>query len=69
MQRPDLMQSVPVMWLAAHRAGPDEVVDLVDEEHDIAARRLHLVQDAVHALLESPSVLGSSEQASDVEAD
>src|SRR5262249_3207571 len=49
------------------RAGADDRVQLVDEEHDAALRVLDLGQDSLEALLELAAVLRAREQRAEIE--
>ena len=49
------------------RAGPDDRVQLVDEEHDLALAELDLVEHRLEPLLELAAVFRSGEERADVE--
>ena len=49
------------------RAGADQRVQFVDEEHDVARRALDLVQDLLDAALELAAILGPRDQRSERE--
>ena len=48
---------------------PDDRVQLVDEQHDLAVRVLDLLEDGLEALLELAAVLGAGDQRTEVERD
>jgi len=50
-------------------AGPDDGVQLVDEQNDLPVGALHLFQDGLQPLLEFPAVLRPRDQRSHVEGD
>ncbi len=61
------LEQVPCRHGTLRRAGADDRVQLVDEEDDLALRRLDLVQDRLQPLLELAAVLRPCDQRADVE--
>ena len=61
------LQHVGRVDRALGRAGSDDRVQLVDEEDDLALRRLDLVEDGLEPLLELAAVLRAGEERTDVE--
>ena len=50
-------------------ARPNERVQLVDEEDDLAGGGADLVHHALHALFELAAILGSGDQAREIQGD
>src|SRR5207244_713634 len=63
------LQQVGGVHRALGRARADHRVQLVDEEDDVAARALDLLQDGLQALLELAAELGAGDQRAHVERD
>ena len=63
------LQQVAGVHRALGRAGADHGVQLVDEEDDLALRRLHLLQHGLQALLELAAILGARDERAHVERD
>ena len=61
------LQQVAGVQRALSRACPDHGVDLVDEQDDLAMRLLHLVHDALEALLELAPELAACHHAAHVQ--
>mmetsp|Transcript_7374 Transcript_7374/g.21909 ORF Transcript_7374/g.21909 Transcript_7374/m.21909 type:complete len:741 (+) Transcript_7374:703-2925(+) len=63
------LQEVRRVQGPARGAGPDDRVDLVDEQDDAALRGLDLLDDGPEALLELAAVLGAGDQQAHVQRD
>ena len=63
------LQQVGGVDRALGGAGADDRVQLVDEQHDVAAGVLDLLEHRLEAVLELTAVLGAGDQRADVERD
>ena len=61
------LQQVGGVHRPVRLAGADQRVHLVDEEDDLAFRRLNLVEDGLQPLLELAAILGAGDQRAHVE--